>query len=101
MNIVLTGSLGNIGKPLAAELLQKGHHVKVISSTPERAADIEAMGAEAAIGTMQDPGFLTETFKGADIVYLMEAWEGIGSIFDNSLILWQDLKISVITTNWP
>lgn len=85
MNIVLTGSLGNIGKPLAAELLQKGHHVKVISSTPERRADIEAMGAEAAIGTMQDPGFLTETFKGADIVYLMEAWEGIGSIFDNSV----------------
>ncbi|KQM41945.1 NAD(P)H-binding protein [Chryseobacterium sp. Leaf201] len=85
MNIVLTGSLGNIGKPLAAELLQKGHHVKVISSTPERRADIEAMGAEAAIGTMQDPDFLTETFKGADIVYLMEAWEGIGSIFDNSV----------------
>lgn len=85
MNIVLTGSLGNIGKPLAAELLQKGHHVKVISSTPERRADIEAMGAEAAIGTMQDPDFLTETFKGAHIVYLMEAWEGIGSIFDNSV----------------
>lgn len=85
MNIVLTGSLGNIGKPLAAELLQKGHHVKVISSTPERRADIEALGAEAAIGTMQDAVFLTEAFRGADIVYLMEAWEGIGSIFDNSV----------------
>ncbi|WP_027387812.1 NAD(P)H-binding protein [Chryseobacterium gregarium] len=85
MNIVLTGSLGNIGKPLAAELLQKGHHVKVISSTPERRADIEALGAEAAIGTMQDGVFLTEAFRGADIVYLMEAWEGIGSIFDNSV----------------
>jgi uncharacterized protein YbjT (DUF2867 family) len=85
MNIVLTGSLGNIGKPLAVELLQKGHRVTVISSTPERKADIEALGALAAIGTMQDAEFLTQTFTGADMVYLMEAWEGIGSIFDDTV----------------
>lgn len=85
MNIVLTGSLGNIGKPLAVELLQKGHRVTVITSTPERQADIEALGALAAIGTMQDAEFLTQTFTGADMVYLMEAWEGIGSIFDDAV----------------
>ncbi len=34
---------------------------------------------------MQDVDFLTATFKGADIVYLMEAWEGIGSIFDKDV----------------
>jgi uncharacterized protein YbjT (DUF2867 family) len=85
MNIVLTGSLGNIGKPLAVELLQKGHRVTVITSTPERQADIEVLGALAAIGTMQDAEFLTQTFTGADIVYLMEAWEGIGSIFGDAV----------------
>lgn len=85
MKIVLTGSLGNIGKPLAIELLQKGHQVTVISSKKDRQKDIEALGAKAAIGTMQDVVFLTETFKGADIVYLMEAWEGIGSIFDKDV----------------
>lgn len=85
MNIVLTGSLGNIGKPLAVELLQKGHRVTVITSTPERQADIEVLGALAAIGTMQDAEFLTQTFTGADMVYLMEAWEGIGSIFDDAV----------------
>lgn len=85
MNIVLTGSLGNIGKPLAVELLQKGHRVTVITSTPERQADIEVLGALAAIGTMQDSEFLTQTFTGADMVYLMEAWEGIGSIFDDAV----------------
>ncbi len=36
MNIVLTGSLGNISKPLAQELVQKGHSVTVISSKAER-----------------------------------------------------------------
>lgn len=85
MNIVLTGSLGNIGKPLVIELVQKGHSVTVISSKNNRQNDIEALGAKAAIGTMQDVSFLTQTFKGADIVYLMEAWEGIGSIFDQNV----------------
>lgn len=85
MNIVLTGSIGNIGKPLTAELVQKGHFVTVISSKAERQKDIEALGAKAAIGSMKDADFLTETFTEADIVYLMEAWEGIGSIFDKDV----------------
>jgi uncharacterized protein YbjT (DUF2867 family) len=72
MKIVLTGSLGNIGKPLTEELIQKGHTVTVISSTSERKPAIEALGAKAAIGTMKNVNFLSETFKGADAVYLME-----------------------------
>ena len=82
MNIVITGSIGHIGKPLTQELIKKGHTVKVISSKAERKVEIEQLGATAAIGTFQDVDFLTQTFIGADIVYLMEAWEGIGSIFD-------------------
>lgn len=85
MKIVITGSLGNISKPLTAELVQKGHSVTVISSKVERQKDIEALGAKASIGSMTDAAFLTETFAGADIVYLMEAWEGIGSIFDKTV----------------
>ncbi|MEO6176591.1 MAG: NAD(P)H-binding protein [Flavobacterium circumlabens] len=72
MKIVITGSLGNISKPLTEELVQKGHTVTVISSKSERKSAIEALGAKAAIGTMQDVDFLSETFKGADAVYLME-----------------------------
>lgn len=34
MNIVITGSLGNISKPFATELIAKGHSVTVISSNP-------------------------------------------------------------------
>ena len=73
MNIIITGSLGNISKPLTQQLVQKGHSVTVISSDPQKQKDIEALGAKAAIGTMQDISFLTHTFKGADAVYLMEA----------------------------
>ncbi|MFL5747690.1 MAG: SDR family oxidoreductase [Niastella sp.] len=78
MNIVLTGSIGNIGKPLTRALIQNGHNVTVISSTDERKSAIEALGAQAAIGTMLDPFFLTRTFQGADIVYLMETMDAAG-----------------------
>lgn len=85
MNIVLTGSLGNIGKPLTKLLVAGGHQVTVISSKRERISAIEELGAIPAIGSIQDVEFLTKTFTGADAVYLMEAWEGIGSLFDNSI----------------
>lgn len=72
MKIVLTGSLGHIGKPLAEELVRKGHSVTVISSNADRQKEIETLGAKAAIGSLEDVNFLTKTFAGADIVYLME-----------------------------
>lgn len=72
MNIILTGSLGHIGKPLAKKLLAKGHAVTVTSSKTERKTQIEAIGAKAAIGSITDADFLSATFQGADIVYLME-----------------------------
>jgi uncharacterized protein YbjT (DUF2867 family) len=84
MKITITGSLGHISKPLTQELVQKGHNVTVISSKTERLKEIEALGAKAAIGMMQDPDFLTTTFKGADVVYTMEAL-GAGSFFDQDL----------------
>jgi uncharacterized protein YbjT (DUF2867 family) len=72
MKITLTGSLGNINRHLARELINNGYEVKIISSNPERQKDIEALGATAAIGTIEDLAFLSAAFQGADIVYCME-----------------------------
>src|SRR5713226_4559937 len=71
MKIVVTGSLGHISDPLTKELVQKGHAVTVISSKPGKQKDIEALGAKAAIGTLEDVNFLAATFTGADAVYAM------------------------------
>ncbi len=71
MKIIVTGSLGNISKPLTKELVQKGHQVTVITTKAEKQKDIEALGAQAAIGTIEDVPFLTATFIGADAVYCM------------------------------
>ncbi|MWB95372.1 NAD(P)H-binding protein [Flavobacterium sp. GA093] len=71
MKIIITGSLGNISKPLAIDLVQKGHIVTVISSNAEKQSAIEAIGAIAAIGSLEDTAFLTQTFTGSDVVYIM------------------------------
>ncbi|QGK72951.1 SDR family oxidoreductase [Flavobacterium sp. SLB02] len=71
MKITITGSLGNISKPLTQELVQKGHEVTVISSSTEKQAEIETLGALAATGSVDDVTFLTKAFTGADAVYCM------------------------------
>lgn len=71
MKIILTGSLGHISQPLAQTLVGQGHAVTVISNSPDRQAAIEALGATAAIGSVNDADFLAATFAGADAVYVM------------------------------
>lgn len=71
MKITLAGSLGHIGRPLARELVQKGHSITVISSNAARQNDIEAVGATAAIGSLENVDFITSAFEGAEAVFCM------------------------------
>ncbi len=69
--MVITGSLGHISRLLTEELVKKGHRITLISSKEDKKRDIEATGATPAIGSLEDPEFLVNIFKGADAVYLM------------------------------
>ncbi|MGY3212032.1 NAD(P)H-binding protein [Mucilaginibacter sp. HD30] len=71
MKIIVTGSLGNISKPLTETLVADRHDVIVISSDLKKQTSIAASGATPAIGSITDLEFLTRTFKGADAVYAM------------------------------
>ncbi|MNJ96308.1 NAD(P)H azoreductase [compost metagenome] len=71
MKITITGSLGNIGRHLVDILIRQSHEVTVISSSPERASEIEHLGAKALIGSIFDVPFLTASFSGADAAFLM------------------------------
>ncbi|MCV9926556.1 NAD(P)H-binding protein [Flavobacterium sp. LS1R49] len=71
MKIIISGSLGNIGKPLTKIIIAAGHDVTVISSNVNRKAAIEDLGAHAAIGSVSDVAFLKETFTGTDAVFAM------------------------------
>ncbi|PSL29010.1 SDR family oxidoreductase [Chitinophaga ginsengisoli] len=71
MKIVVTGSLGNISKPLSIALIKQGHSVTVISSNPAKQREIEQLGAKASIGSLTDAQFVTAAFTGADAAYCM------------------------------
>jgi uncharacterized protein YbjT (DUF2867 family) len=71
MKHVVTGAAGHVSKPLTELLLKKGHHVTVVGRNPKNLEGLVKLGARTAIGDMADVPFLTETFEGADGVYLM------------------------------
>jgi len=71
MKITISGSLGNVSKPLVQKLVASGHEVTVISNNSERSEAIEALGAKPAIGSMHDASFLEKAFTGADAIYVM------------------------------
>jgi uncharacterized protein YbjT (DUF2867 family) len=71
MKIIITGSLGNVAKPLAQQLIEEGHEITVVSSNEEKKSEIESLGAHAAIGSITDFDFLVQTFEGADAAFLM------------------------------
>lgn len=70
-NYIITGSIGHISKPLVEGLLKAGKNVSVVTSSTERVAEIEKLGAKALVGSVQDLNFLKKSFAGADIIYTM------------------------------
>ncbi len=84
MNYVITGSLGHISKPVVQKLKASGHSVTVITSNSSKVKDIEALGAAAAVGSVEDRNFLKKAFAGAHAVYLMipPNWAPSGSWLD-------------------
>ena len=71
MKYVITGSAGNVSKPLAENLLKAGHEVTVIGRSAEHLKPLTDAGAHAATGSVEDAEFLKKAFAGADAVYLM------------------------------
>ncbi|MFM2359537.1 MAG: hypothetical protein RLY16_1530 [Bacteroidota bacterium] len=71
MKYVITGGAGHISKPLTLALLQAGHQVTVIGRNAQNLADLVTAGATAAIGSVEDVAFLSNSFTGADAVYTM------------------------------
>lgn len=109
MHYVITGSLGHTGKPITEGLIKAGHTVTVITSKPDNAAAIEALGAKAAVGSVEDAAFLKEAFAGADAAYLLippkwdvMAWRSFqNQVADNYIdaIQTNDIRFAVLLSS--
>jgi uncharacterized protein YbjT (DUF2867 family) len=67
MNLIV-GASGTLGSVVARRLLEKGEAVRGMSRTPEKVADLKAMGAEVVRGDLRDPDSLRCACDGATAV---------------------------------
>lgn len=70
-NILVYGATGVQGRPTARQLIEAGHHVRILARKPEAAAEFAALGAEVVAGDLSDPQSLARASAGMDGVFLL------------------------------
>jgi nucleoside-diphosphate-sugar epimerase len=68
MKLFVTGASGFIGGSIAAEAVRRGHKVRGLVRSPEKAAACEAFGITPVHGTLADHGLLADEARAADAV---------------------------------
>jgi nucleoside-diphosphate-sugar epimerase len=66
MNVLLTGGTGYIGGTVLQRLREHGHQVRAVVRTEESAKTVTEAGAEAVVGDVGDPSWLTAQLTGTD-----------------------------------
>ena len=69
--IVVTGASGRTGRRVSEALLARSKKVRVIGRDTGRLAPLADLGAEAAVGSVEDVPRLSSFFEGAEAVYLV------------------------------
>src|SRR5581483_1314053 len=69
---VIAGATGNIGSVITRNLLGKKEKVRAIGRSKEKLKPFEEKGAEAAVGSLDDPAFLKKAYRGAAALFQME-----------------------------
>lgn len=67
MNLIV-GASGALGKIVARRLLEQGRPVRALSRTPDKIADLQALGAQVVQGDLRDPASLRRACAGATTV---------------------------------
>lgn len=69
MNILVTGGTGFVGSHLVEQLRAEGHNIRVLVRPCGNRAFAESMGADIAIGDLDDVDSLRAACTGCDLVY--------------------------------
>jgi uncharacterized protein YbjT (DUF2867 family) len=71
--ITVMGATGNTGRKITELLLAAGEQVRALGRSPDKLAELQALGAETLPGDVRDADPLAGTFAGADAVYTLTA----------------------------
>jgi dTDP-L-rhamnose 4-epimerase len=81
-NILITGGAGFIGRAVAAELLDRGHRVRILDSLIEQVHGADAVppttGVEFLRGDVRDGDAVSRALRGVDSVIHLAAEVGVG-----------------------
>jgi uncharacterized protein YbjT (DUF2867 family) len=69
--ILVIGATGTTGGAVLRELLERGVPVRGLTRSEERAEELRALGAEAAVGDLDDPLSLMGALRGVERMYLV------------------------------
>ena len=112
--ILVTGSPGNIGTPLAQQLLEQGRKIRLMVRNPKKedqvVADLRSRGAEVVQGDFSDPASLPPCFTGVESAFLLvpvaqetAEWKGdfIRAAKQNGVERMVNLSVSGASSNSP
>jgi 2-alkyl-3-oxoalkanoate reductase len=78
VKILVTGGTGFIGGALVQRLTRDGRPVRALVRSLQRAAPLEAWGAELSLGDLRDAASLQAAVRDVDVVVHAAAWVGAG-----------------------
>ena len=70
--ILVIGATGPTGPATLAGLLERGAPVRALATSPAEADELRALGAEVAVGDLDDPASLAGAMRGVERVYLAQ-----------------------------
>jgi len=73
MRVFVTGGTGFLGRRVVQRLAAQGHQVRVLARNPDKAAAVEALGAEIVLGDLGDIDGFTHALAGCDCAVLVGA----------------------------
>jgi nucleoside-diphosphate-sugar epimerase len=69
MKALVSGATGFVGSYLTRALLRRGHGVRILARTTDRAAALQAAGADVRLGDVGEPGSLRGIAEGIDVLF--------------------------------
>jgi uncharacterized protein YbjT (DUF2867 family) len=71
LSVLVTGATGNQGSAIVRSLLSRGHHVRALTRKPASpgANNVRALGADIAVGHMEDQDSMTRAVKGVNAIF--------------------------------
>src|SRR3712207_2619743 len=73
--ISVMGATGNTGRKITELLLDAGEEVRALGRSPEKLAELGALGAETVAGDARDADHLASAFAGAGAAYTLTAFD--------------------------